>query len=68
MPHFDGKAQADAWIRSDLPDLHKKTTYLMVGFYPNNIASIPGLKPVEFVSIFCYELHDVECTYTDTVA
>ena len=62
VPHFDGKAEADEWIKSDLPDLHKKTTYLMVGFYPNNIASIPGLKPVEFVSISRFELDGVRST------
>ena len=64
MPHLDGKAEVDEWIKSDLPDLHKKTTYLMIGFYPNNMAFIPGLKPVEFVST--YKSHDVKVSKTLT--
>lgn len=50
VPHLDYKAEVDEWIRSDLPDLHKKTTYLVLGFYPNNFASFPNLKPFELVS------------------
>ncbi|KAF1965844.1 NAD(P)-binding protein [Bimuria novae-zelandiae CBS 107.79] len=47
VPHFDYKAEVDDWIRSDLPELHKKTTYLVLGFYPSNLAFFPMLKPFE---------------------
>lgn len=47
VPHLDYKADVDKWIRSDLPELHKKTTYLIMGFYPNNFANFPNLKPFE---------------------
>ncbi|KAJ4348070.1 uncharacterized protein N0V89_009442 [Didymosphaeria variabile] len=47
VPHLDYKAEVDDWIRSDLPDLHAKTTYLILGFYPNNFANFPNVKPFE---------------------
>ncbi|KAF2443614.1 NAD(P)-binding protein [Karstenula rhodostoma CBS 690.94] len=47
VPHLDYKAEVDEWIRSDLPDLHAKTTYLVLGFYPNNFVNFPNLKPFE---------------------
>ncbi|KAJ4287573.1 hypothetical protein N0V90_012276 [Kalmusia sp. IMI 367209] len=47
VPHLDYKAEVDDWIRSDLPELNKKTTYLVLGFYPNNFANFPNLKPFE---------------------
>lgn len=49
-PHMDYKANVDARIKSELPDLAEKTTYLYFGFYPQNIAFIPLLKPMEHVS------------------
>jgi hypothetical protein len=50
VPHLDYKAEVDKWIRSDLPELHAKTTYLVLGFYPNNFITFPNCKPFELVS------------------
>ncbi|KAF1961297.1 NAD(P)-binding protein [Byssothecium circinans] len=47
VPHFDYKAEVDEKIRSDLPELAKKTTFLIVGFYPSNMVFFPMLKPVK---------------------
>ncbi|KAB2580290.1 putative sugar transporter protein [Lasiodiplodia theobromae] len=47
VPHLDHKAKIDQRIRSELPDLAVKTTFLYVGFYSSNLAFIPNLKPFE---------------------
>lgn len=49
-PHMDYKANVDARINSELPGLAEKTTYLYFGFYPQNLAFFPLLKPIEHVS------------------
>lgn len=49
VPHLDHKAKIDQRIRSELPDLAVKTTFLYVGFYSPNLAFIPNLKPFEVV-------------------
>ena len=49
-PHFDFKAEVDQSIKEELPELAKKTTYLLVGFYPSNLAFLPMGKPSELVS------------------
>jgi hypothetical protein len=49
-PHMDYKANVDARIKSELPALAAKTTYLYFGFYPQNLAYLPMLQPVKLVS------------------
>jgi hypothetical protein len=51
-PHMDYKANVDARIKAELPELASKTTYLYFGYYPQNMAFFPLLKPFEYVS-FC---------------
>ncbi|KAF2640724.1 NAD(P)-binding protein [Massarina eburnea CBS 473.64] len=46
-PHFDYKAEVDDKIRSELPELAKKTTFLFFGYYPSNMAFFPMCKPFE---------------------
>jgi hypothetical protein len=48
--HLDWKAEADDIIRKELPDLAAKTTFLIIGFYAQNYAFMPQVKPFEFVS------------------
>ncbi|KAK9770366.1 hypothetical protein AB5N19_13966 [Seiridium cardinale] len=48
VPHMDYKANIDARIKSELPELAKKTTYLYIGYYPQNLAFLPLLKPFEY--------------------
>ncbi|KAI1853053.1 hypothetical protein JX265_012809 [Neoarthrinium moseri] len=47
-PHMDYKANVDDRIKSELPELAKKTTYLMFGYYPQNLAFFPLLKPIAY--------------------
>ncbi|KAM7187084.1 hypothetical protein V8F33_011418 [Rhypophila sp. PSN 637] len=47
VPHMDYKAKVDERIRQELPDLAAKTTYLYFGYYPQNMAFFPLLKPFE---------------------
>lgn len=48
---MDSKADVDARIKAELPDLAKKTTYLLFGYYPQNFAFFPLIKPFEYVSL-----------------
>ncbi|KAH9900528.1 NAD(P)-binding protein [Xylariomycetidae sp. FL2044] len=48
VPHMDYKANVDARIKSELPGLASKTTYLYFGYYPQNMFFFPFLKPTEF--------------------
>ncbi|KAK0645967.1 hypothetical protein B0T16DRAFT_390486 [Cercophora newfieldiana] len=47
-PHMDYKARVDARIKAELPALAAKTTYLYFGYYPQNIAYFPLLKPFAY--------------------
>lgn len=49
-PHMDYKANVDRRIKAELPELAAKTTYLYFGYYPQNLAFFPLLKPVLYVS------------------
>jgi len=51
-PHMDYKANVDARIKAELPELARKTTYLYFGYYPQNMAFFPLIKPFEYVSYF----------------
>jgi hypothetical protein len=55
-PHMDFKANVDARIRAEMPELAAKTTYLYLGYYPQNMAYFPLLKPFEYVSLFFISL------------
>lgn len=48
-PHMDYKANVDARIKSELPRLAAMTTYLYFGYYPQNMAFFPLIKPIEYV-------------------
>ncbi|KAF2002445.1 NAD(P)-binding protein [Amniculicola lignicola CBS 123094] len=47
VAHCDYKADVDDIIKSEFPDLAKKTTFLFFGYYSTNIAFFPFLKPFE---------------------
>ncbi|KAL9624903.1 MAG: hypothetical protein Q9160_000950 [Pyrenula sp. 1 TL-2023] len=51
VPHFDHKETVDEHIKTELPELAKKTTFVFMGFYPSNMAYFPFLKFLELVSI-----------------
>ncbi|KAF5849418.1 hypothetical protein GGP41_006367 [Bipolaris sorokiniana] len=48
VPHMDYKANVDARIKSELPQLAAITTYLYFGYYPQNMAFFPICKPIEY--------------------
>lgn len=50
-PHMDYKANVDARIKAELPDLAAITTYLYFGYYPQNMAFFPLIKPIQYVSL-----------------
>lgn len=52
-PHMDYKANIDERIKTELPELAAKTTYLYLGYYPQNMAFFPFLRPFEVVSCAC---------------
>ncbi|KAI9657660.1 MAG: hypothetical protein M1821_002836 [Bathelium mastoideum] len=47
VPHMDHKAKVDDFIRTELPELAKKTTFLWIAFYGANLAGFPLIKPFE---------------------
>ncbi|KAF1837685.1 NAD(P)-binding protein [Decorospora gaudefroyi] len=47
-PHMDYKANVDARIKAELPELAAMTTYLYFGYYPQNMAFFPLCKPIEY--------------------
>ncbi|RDW61983.1 hypothetical protein BP6252_11416 [Coleophoma cylindrospora] len=47
-PHMDYKANVDERIQKELPELAAKTTYLYLGYYPQNMAFFPFLRPIEY--------------------
>jgi NAD(P)-dependent dehydrogenase (short-subunit alcohol dehydrogenase family) len=49
VPHMDFKANVDARIKAELPCLAAITTYLYLGYYPQNMAFFPMCKPIEYV-------------------
>lgn len=52
VPHFDGKARVDEFIRSKFRDtLYLKTTFLWVSFYAKNLQYLPMWKPLFDVSV-----------------
>lgn len=50
MLQMDYKANVDVRMKKDLPALAAKTTFLLFGYYPSNMAFLPMMKPVELVS------------------
>ncbi|KAK4163804.1 hypothetical protein QBC43DRAFT_319199 [Cladorrhinum sp. PSN259] len=47
VPHFDGKAAVDEHIRSSMPELLAKTTFLFVGMY-SSVFAMPLFLPIFF--------------------
>ena len=47
-----GKDQAADDIKSQFPELAKKTTFLWVGLFTSNFWAFPMMKPTEIVSLF----------------
>jgi len=62
-PHMDYKANVDARIKKELPRLAAMTTYLYFGYYPQNMAFFPLIKPVEYVSPSQSPFFYLMCTY-----
>lgn len=50
VPHFEGKARVDQYIKESLPDLFKKATFAIFGIFSDNLLAYPIFKPVWLVS------------------
>lgn len=61
VPHFEGKAQVDDYIRKSHPELAAKTTFLWVGYYGLNNVQIPMFKPALYSTAGKY-LYLMPCT------
>ncbi|KAJ4992396.1 hscarg dehydrogenase [Stagonosporopsis vannaccii] len=53
-PHMDYKANVDARIKSELPELAEIMTYLYFEYYLQNMAFFPLIKPFEYPRIKQY--------------
>ena len=51
VPHMEPKSQVDQYIRDKFPELAKKTTFMWVAWYPQNLVKMPLLKFMEVVSL-----------------
>jgi hypothetical protein len=60
-PHMDYKANVDARIKAELPELAAITTYLYFGYYPQNMAFFPLCKPIEYVCQTSCSLPEAVC-------
>ena len=49
IPYWDYKAKIDEYIKRDLPDLAKKTTFLWVGMYPSNLVN--HRRPIHLTNV-----------------
>lgn len=56
VPHFDYKAEVDEIIRTQMPSLAAKTTFLFFGYYGTNMAFFPFCKPMKVVSVVFHHL------------
>lgn len=50
VPHFDYKNRAVEWMKVHTAKLHEITTYIYVGFYPNNFVNEALFRFVKVVS------------------
>ncbi|KAJ0115122.1 uncharacterized protein J7T55_001531 [Diaporthe amygdali] len=46
VPHFEGKARVDEYIRKSLPSLSEKATFCIFGIFADNLLMYPIFKPV----------------------
>ena len=47
VPHMDHKSNVDDRIRTELPDLAAKTTFVWLGWYSANMVFFPAIRPFE---------------------
>ncbi|KAI1080433.1 NmrA-like family-domain-containing protein [Whalleya microplaca] len=46
VPHFEGKAKVDEYIRQELPALFEKTTFCIFAIFANNMVTYPIFRPL----------------------
>jgi hypothetical protein len=56
VPHLDSKAAVDDYIRKEMPELAKKTTFVWMGWYAHNFkiptftpVAVPGAEPGAYI-------------------
>lgn len=50
MPHFQGKANVDVFIKENLPKLYEKTTFVMFTIFAANLTLYEIFRPIYLVS------------------
>lgn len=50
QPILQSKNKASDWVKAELPELAKKTTFLWLGIFPSNFWTYPMTKPAMLVS------------------
>ncbi|KAE8419982.1 hypothetical protein BDV36DRAFT_121625 [Aspergillus pseudocaelatus] len=48
-PHWDAKARGADYVKTSLPQLSAKTTFVWTGFYLDNFANLPSMQPQPFL-------------------
>ncbi|OJJ03428.1 hypothetical protein ASPVEDRAFT_84875 [Aspergillus versicolor CBS 583.65] len=48
-PHWDAKARGGEYVKRELPQLAAKTTYVWMGWYVDNLAGQPLMKPQPYL-------------------
>ncbi|SPO06597.1 uncharacterized protein DNG_09287 [Cephalotrichum gorgonifer] len=48
-PHWDAKAKGTEYVKTKLPKLAAKTTYVWLGWYVDNLASSPLMQPQPYL-------------------
>jgi hypothetical protein len=50
VPHFQGKANVDLFIKEHLPELYEKTTFVMFTIFAANLSLYEIFRPMYLVS------------------
>lgn len=61
VPHFEGKARVDQYIKDTLSDLFKKTTFAIFGIFSDNLLAYPIFKPIWLVSLIPIPKTSLQC-------
>lgn len=57
VPHFQGKANVDVFVKENIPELYEKTTFVIFTIFAANLTLYDCFRPVYHVSITFYSLH-----------
>ncbi|KAK5132627.1 hypothetical protein LTR08_008826 [Meristemomyces frigidus] len=64
VPHMDTKDRAADKIKSSLPDLAQKTTFLWIGLFVSNFWTFPMMRPTELPNSYGSHIYTQPCAGT----